>query len=45
MFENKLEQIDRALIELLNRRISILAEQQSELDFFSKPYLLKTTKV
>lgn len=31
MFENKLEQIDRALIELLNRRISLLAEQESEL--------------
>lgn len=31
MFEDKLEQIDRALIKLLNRRISILAEQESEL--------------
>ena len=31
MVENKLEQIDRALIELLDRRIGLLAEQESEL--------------
>ncbi len=30
MFENKLEQIDRTLIDLLNQRISILAEQKSQ---------------
>lgn len=30
MFKNKLEQIDRTLIDLLNQRISILAEQESQ---------------
>lgn len=32
MFSNKLEQIDRDLIDLLARRISILAEQESQLE-------------